>query len=1837
MATLSTPVPPLINQHAPLLKPKLSEIIVHLPFIPWSIPSESKLQHLFDKLIDRIQNARSIDGTIKESISNSLNIVPRVHRPPSWKFINIELVFEDSKDIHAIHERFKEIIKDFAHSLEYLQSCPVYVSNAQSIPDGGSHVRGVVDRDELLHCIPRPYMLNWRPPPQLESAEARSPNANQCIKTKAGIAQLLTISLGPSDVKLREGSQICNSDMTPDVSSRTHGPSPALSDLQLDFTELSKEFYKQAISTVNSNKAVPAEMTNSNYISDNSSEADHMTLNLESTHSELVQKWVEQLRRQDTGLRETLHPYSLKEDNSGSMVEWPWVQTELHGAGTRSSILKASPESDIKDSLVSRPSVSDIAGGNSGSNTDRSTLFSIEPPCADLSKAWRQYLLDSKSSPSCIRGIITEADIEQSASPVLDSASTHLRGGCAVGWKFYGQRAKKITKRSQQQHHCQYDIDLGYGGSHLFAQTFPDYDPTVDLMYMCEANERYRVDAHITSKRAENERDIICEALSMRQESIEWSEVSSNSIRSIRSNSSSAHSDPRPGPESTRMHLRGGETYVDTDVLSNAPSVSSGRSYKRESYCSTGKAFIKFLREKVIGKKQTQNERKKENNEHEAFTSNAHDRFYRFERQVAALEAELRQIEKTFPKNSAIVGESSDISKKTERIRALVLRLEGIQKRLMYFDCKKAGRTREVLQNRNNLARTAQSNIPVIDRGGGGLQCARYRCCRTVNKFCKSITDRKKPQNEGNGQTTIKEEDKENEHQRSGKLTVRDDDIPLPLKRLFEEYNQLGEDIFALKVELQQIERTLAEKHVVMEDRGCPQDIEDTERLRAFELIVEEIRNRNEDSVKLIHDGQRRAERAKAILERKIRHAQDADFKSSALPRCRDNQRPVESVKPFKPIKPIKPGQPGRPPARSVKENVSSSDDTIKNILSQYDQVLEDLEHLRVMGRSLAESGVRVEPYPSFWTTFRELHATEKLKKEIQNLRDQGLTPSITLANDGLSRAKKAKILVEENVNMARAVYFNSKASLTQQRGGAGSGRKCERIRRKLDKFTSFVRKMVDGHTDHDWTRDQSIDKPIDTLLIDYDQLAWEIQELRDIEDALEENGAKAWKGEDYLNDVELLREYDETRQEMQLLREHGSPSIRHVRIGVSRAECAKIIMEEWNNALRASLPAVDPVVKSKFKQVFGRLRGGGLECIGDRSGCNFVQVAPHLRGGYTVEATNTKRHFASVRCTKRVLMKELDITLNSQSESTDTRLRGGGFKGLDSLRNTFANTGNKLRNSVEQSGLGRRRGDSAIGGLSSTSSRQTNESGQNTPPPTGIRVSVYEIIPLEDIAEAAEVAEVAAHTTSEEFEDPAETKERERKEGEEMTRRQLERKQELLDIPNDFATISDGFHELEKYIGRKHKVICHEPVAKRDFEAKVTEDESKHIKEFKQAKWEITGLEYESIRGVLSPIQITLAKNYLIAARRTKEIFENWCDKKAASRKQMQWSNSAAEGTEKILDEWHYGVVSQNHTSSQEERDSFLRRERSMVLESIRIKSAQKKSEERGESSKNSAPIPIQQKGKELGESSESSAPDPVQQYQGEELDCFSKSNAPDPVQQYQGEELGFLTKSIAPDPVQQYQGEELGFLTNSCAPDPVQELMEQTDRLRMDNLLFEDRTPPARRKKSDFKKLKYLNLTNINEEIEEQAMLSKDKIVELEILGASHDEAIKALTAAKGDVSYAATLFLVPGDPEDEEMGPLPRFPLEDIHQLITCGATGSQAVKSLAASGGDVSEAAELLFPLIPPGQKTRDDVWGAAKPLVPLVSPRKETRDDISVNDGYDNRNGMTDRKGKGKAL
>ncbi|KAK6595942.1 hypothetical protein H4I95_09858 [Botrytis cinerea] len=465
-----------------LTEPKLSEIIIHLTFTPSSL---SRAIHALRKTLSHGKLSNTI---IKQSISNTFKIVSRKHELHPWKFINIELNFEGAEYIPLIDETLKEILRQFACNLGLYEGCPVSVGTSRFIPDSGFYVHGLVNHDELLHFIPRPRIFNGYLTRQLQTTETS--NTIPCSKADEKIAQFTSIAF----------AQESNPDSASEDGS---GEEP---DIRPDFSELSEELNQQSQKQTQqplkpqSMGAIPNGQPTTDYqtmqyqqiwkmqMQANAKHFNyqipiHMTASvkhepIETTNSsdDSDEDWAEKVETEREDTKERSCSYSLQNNTSGTNFEWPWAQIELYEVLQR-PVVKESPTLQV----------------DSRSDSEEATSFisKIIP-----FKAYPEQLastgLGSATSFGTPCNALSIADVRDSTSPISE-CRPHLRGGSLPNRDTLKQCLKRISERISRRN-FQYDIDLGYGGSSVSAEPFPEYDPTVDMAYLSDLNGTYRID-----------------------------------------------------------------------------------------------------------------------------------------------------------------------------------------------------------------------------------------------------------------------------------------------------------------------------------------------------------------------------------------------------------------------------------------------------------------------------------------------------------------------------------------------------------------------------------------------------------------------------------------------------------------------------------------------------------------------------------------------------------------------------------------------------------------------------------------------------------------------------------------------------------------------------------------------------------------------------------------------------------------------------------------------------------------------------------------------------------------------------------------------------------------------------------------------------------------------------------------------------------------------------------------------------------------------------------------------------------------------------------------------
>ncbi|KAF7899404.1 hypothetical protein EAE99_012325 [Botrytis elliptica] len=627
------PDPALSTVRALLAEPKLSEIIIHLTFASSSISREI---HALRKTIshNKLSNVK-----IQQSISNNLKIVLRKHKLHPWKFINIELNFEGAEYIPLIDETLKDILRDFACSLGHFEGCPVSVGTSRFLPDSGSCVRGLVNHDELLHYIPRPRIFNGYSTRQLQRRETSNANPTPCSKADAKIAQYTSIGLRLSGIKLRgdchEPSTSAQESSSDSTSKDGSGEEPhvktALSELSEELNKQSQQQTQQPLipqsigattkgqpktdvqtmqyhqmkkmqmlaNAKHFNYQIPTHMTTTMKDkpieatnSSNDSDEGGVSIYIKTTPNcfEVVKDWVEQveMERQDTKKKSCFHP--LQNENSGTILEWPWVQTELHGALQQLAVAEtptlevdSGPDSEEATSSISESIPSQVTSEQLAS-TGFGSVTSFETPCNDP----------------------LAADVKESTSPVSECLP-HLRGGDASNRNNFKQYFKRITERISY-HNFQHDIDLGYGGSNFAAEPFPEYDPTIDLRI--DTRRGIRGNDSVESIAKPNP-EIFTEGNQPYSSSVESkSKCHYDFTKNLSSSSDSTHS--YTGLEVNDMRLRGGIINTAESLSIDSPSKSSKATHKRDKLRVMVTIPLRSIKEKFFCERYKKQPRKKE-------------------------------------------------------------------------------------------------------------------------------------------------------------------------------------------------------------------------------------------------------------------------------------------------------------------------------------------------------------------------------------------------------------------------------------------------------------------------------------------------------------------------------------------------------------------------------------------------------------------------------------------------------------------------------------------------------------------------------------------------------------------------------------------------------------------------------------------------------------------------------------------------------------------------------------------------------------------------------------------------------------------------------------------------------------------------------------------------------------------------------------------------------------------------------------------------------------------------------------------------------------------------
>ncbi|TGO13171.1 hypothetical protein BTUL_0075g00160 [Botrytis tulipae] len=625
------PNPAISAVRALLAEPKLSEIIIHLTF------ASSSISRAICALSKTISHKKLSNAKFQQSVSSSLKIVPRNHKLHPWKFINIELNFEGAEYIPSIDETLKDILGDFACNLGYFEGCPVSVGTSRFLPDSSSYVRGLVNHDELLHYIPRPRIFNGYSTRQLHPTETSNATLTSGSKADAIIAQYTLIGLRLSGIKLRgdrhEPSTSAQESSSDSTSKDDSGEEPhvktALSELSEELNKQSQRQMQQPLipqsmgataraqlttdhqkmqyhqmkkmqmlaNAKHSNYQIPTHMTTTMKDdpieatnSSNDSDEGGVSIHIKPTPDcfEVVKDWVEQVEteRQDTKKKSCSYP--MQNENSGTILEWPWVQTELHVALQRLAVagsptLEVESRSDSEEvtssnpeSIPSRASPEQLASTGLGSVTSFETFYNAP------------FAVNVKETTS-----------------IISECLPHLRGGDNPNRNSFKQCLERITERISR-HNLQNDIDLGYGGSNFAAEPFPEYDPTVDLRYssgICRIDTKCNIRSNNPSVESIVKLDL--------EKSTQGHRLDKTSVESKPEYHYSSTQKPNSGSDSTHSYtglkigdkqLRAGTRSTVVSVSINSPSKSSNATHIRNKLRAMVGIPLKSIKDKFCDK-----------------------------------------------------------------------------------------------------------------------------------------------------------------------------------------------------------------------------------------------------------------------------------------------------------------------------------------------------------------------------------------------------------------------------------------------------------------------------------------------------------------------------------------------------------------------------------------------------------------------------------------------------------------------------------------------------------------------------------------------------------------------------------------------------------------------------------------------------------------------------------------------------------------------------------------------------------------------------------------------------------------------------------------------------------------------------------------------------------------------------------------------------------------------------------------------------------------------------------------------------------------------------------
>ncbi|KAF7903269.1 uncharacterized protein EAF01_006318 [Botrytis porri] len=402
---------------------------------------------------------------------------------------------------------------------------------------------------------------------------------------------------------------------------------------------------------------------------------------------EVVKEWLEQVETERQDTKKKLWSNYLQSDNSGTILEWPWVETELHGALQRLAVaesptlvVKSRSDSEEVTSSISE-SISSKASPEQLASTGLGSVTSLETPC---------------NAPSV-------ADAKESTSSISECLS-HLRGGDASNRNSFGQYFSRITGRVFH-YNFQHHIDLGYGGSNFATESFPEYDPRVDLMYLNDFNGIYPTDIRRGIRSTDSHEILIVKLnpeFSTRVNRLESSSAESKSenhhdfMKNLDISTNSTHS--YAGLE-IEMKLRGGTSKTAESLSINRPSKSSQVSHKRDKLRAMVKIPLKSIKDMFCYKfkKQPLNKDAEDSDEYEG-SEGISDKF--------KMPLETMEGKKGEERGESLAGKFEDkIQKKEKRL--------GVKTsyRLISHSILSAKLARKISQKRRNLARIAQRQL----------------------------------------------------------------------------------------------------------------------------------------------------------------------------------------------------------------------------------------------------------------------------------------------------------------------------------------------------------------------------------------------------------------------------------------------------------------------------------------------------------------------------------------------------------------------------------------------------------------------------------------------------------------------------------------------------------------------------------------------------------------------------------------------------------------------------------------------------------------------------------------------------------------------------------------------------------------------------------------------------------------------------------------------------------------------------------------------------------------------------------------------------------------------